>query len=245
MIWNAADRVLPVTHVLTRMVASYGVPMARIAVIPNGINPERFSNAPDTETARHALGLSGRLLLGFVGFVRGWNAVQRIIDFIAGPGARYDPHFLIVGDGPARGALLDHAQARNVADRVTITGVVPRDSVARYVAAFDIAVLPGVTPYSSPLKLLEYMYLARAIAAPDAENIREILTPDHDAVLFDPGRPGDMEAALLRLCGDADLRRRIGMAARRTIDERSLTWSRNAERVVELAATMLRDRAGQ
>jgi glycosyltransferase involved in cell wall biosynthesis len=242
MVWNNVDCVLPVTHVLARTVAASGVPAARIAVIPNGVNPNRFGGAPNTEAAKRALGLKPGIVLGFAGFIRGWNAPQRIVDFIAEQGARCDLHFLVVGDGPARAALLHHAQTSGVADRVTITGIVGRDDVARYVSAFDIALLPGLTPYSSPLKLFEYMYLRRAIVAPDTENIREVLTDGHDAALFDPERPGGMEAALLRLCGDAGLRARLGIEAHRTIEKKSLTWSRNAERVVELAEAVLRRR---
>lgn len=241
MLWNNAEYVLPVTHVLARTVGEYGVPADRIAVIPNGINTARFGRAPDAERAKATFGLSGTVL-GFTGFIRGWNALHRIIDFIAEHGERLDLHLLVVGDGPARLPLLEHARARGVANRITITGVVERDAVAQAVAAFDIAVIPGLTVYSSPLKLFEYMYLARAIVAPDTDNIREILTDGRDGVLFDPQRPGAMEAALLRLCNDPALRARIGQQARQTIADKSLTWTRNAERVVELAETAIRQR---
>lgn len=245
MVWNNVDYVLPVTHVLAHMVAEYGVPPARIAIIPNGINTERFGHAPATAAAKRALGLQARIVVGFAGFIRGWNETDRIVDFVAGHGAEHDLHFLVVGDGPAHELLLAHARRKGVAGRVTITGVISRDQVAAHVAAFDIAVLPGVTPYSSPLKLLEYMYLGRAIAAPDTANIREILTDGHDAVLFDPSRPGAMEEALLRLCGDDALRARLGQQARRTISEKNLTWSRNAERVLALAEAAMQARTGR
>ncbi len=120
-------------------------------------------------------------------------------------------------------------------DRLTIAGAVDRDDVARYVAAFDIAVLPGVTPYSSPLKLFEYLQLGRPIVAPDTENIREILTHEQNALLFDTARTDALEAALERLCSDAALRERLGDRGRQTITAKSLTWDRNAERVVAIA----------
>ena len=78
--------------------------------------------------------------------------------------------------------------------------------MTKYVASFDIAVLPDVTPYSSPLKLFEYLQLGSAIVAPDMENIREILTDGHDALLFAPDAADSLEAALLKLCADDALR---------------------------------------
>jgi glycosyltransferase involved in cell wall biosynthesis len=235
LIWTRVDHVLPVTGVLGRTVAEYGVPPSRITVIPNGINPARFGGVPDNAAAKVALGLPPRIVLGFTGFIRGWNEVHRLVDFVARHRDRLDLHVLVVGDGTTRQSLQDHAAALGVADRLTITGTVPRDDVARHTAAFDVAVLPAVTPYSSPLKLFEYLQLGRAIVGPDSENIREILTDGENALLFAPGQAEAMDAALLRLCTDAALRARLGAAARATIGARSLTWGENAERVVGIA----------
>lgn len=240
LLWNSVDMVLPVTEVLAGMVRDTGVSAGRITVIPNGIDPARFANAPTTDEAKRALGLQPGLVLGFTGFIRGWNAVDRIIDVAAEHGDRLGLHVLVVGDGPAHDDLVKHAEQRGVADRLTITGVVGRNDIAARVAAIDIAVIPGLTPYSSPLKLFEYMVLGRAIVAPDTPNIREILTDGKDSVLFDPTSKGAMEVALLRLAEDNALRARIGAAARARVLEAPLTWRHNAERVVALADKAMR-----
>ncbi len=239
-LWRGADRVLPVTAVLGRMIEGYGVPRDRIAVIPNGIDPDRFATVLDPAAAKARLGLPQRLVLGFTGFVRGWNAVHRLIDFAAVHRDRFDLQVLVVGDGPARASLQEHARRLGVADRLSITGVVARDDVARHVSAFDIAVIPGLTPYASPLKLFEYLQLGRAVVAPDLDAIREILTDGQDALLFDPAAEHGLEAALLRLCEDAPLRARLGRAGPDTIRSRSLTWARNAERIAALGQALLR-----
>jgi glycosyltransferase involved in cell wall biosynthesis len=244
LLWNHVDHILPVTGVLARTVAEYGVRPPSITVIPNGIDPERFPVNTDTGSAKAALGLPPRLILGFTGFIRGWNAVHRLIDFVALHHARFDLHVLVVGDGPARDALQEHAGERGVANRLTISGVVQRDDVARHVGAFDIAVLPGLTAYSSPLKLFEYLQLGRAIVAPDTENIREVLTHGRDALLFDPAEEGGLEKALLRLCADARLRKELGCSAPQTIAAKSLTWSSNARRVVTIAEAVIEQGRG-
>jgi len=105
-------------------------------------------------------------------------------------------------------------------------------------------VLPDVTPYSSPLKLFEYMQLGSAIVGPDMENIREILTDGHDALLFAPDAAQSLEAALLKLCADGALRARLGTAARETIVRKSLTWMGSAERVVAVAQAILQHESG-
>ncbi|MCK9991778.1 MAG: hypothetical protein Dbin4_00298 [Alphaproteobacteria bacterium] len=244
MVWRKVDYVLPVTEVLAGYVRRYGVPGARIQVIPNGINPVRFAEGQVKQNIKAKYGLDRRLVLGFTGFIRGWNALDQVIQFIARDNGQHDLHLLVVGDGPARQDLTRLAEARGIADRLTITGVVARDDVADYVAAFDIALIPGVTEYASPLKLFEYMYLGRAIVAPDMDNIREILCDGESAVLFSPDaeKKDALASAILRLCTDKNLRGIISRGARTAIETRGFTWSRNAMRVLDIVQKHLKDR---
>jgi glycosyltransferase involved in cell wall biosynthesis len=115
--------------------------------------------------------------------------------------------------------------------------VVARERVPALVAAFDIALQPAVVPYASPLKLLEYLALGKAIVAPREPNLMELLTDADNAVLFDAGAAGALEQALSRLCADAPLRQHLSRGAKATIDRLNLTWDGNARRVVALAAS--------
>lgn len=238
-VWRRAHRALPVTQVLAERMIARGVDPTRIRVLPNGIDTEKFRYCPDTHEAKATLGLADRLVLGFTGFVREWHGLEQVVDLLAEH--RTHRHLLIVGDGPACPSIRERARALGVEDRVTITGIVPRDQVARYVAAFDIALQPDVVDYASPLKLFEYLALGRAIVAPDKANIREILTHGHNGLLFDCGNTDAFKQAVERLCNDAPLRARLSAQARRTIQEKQLTWDHNATRVVEAAARLIED----
>jgi len=232
--WRGADCVLAVTEVLAKRVEAVGVNREKIVVIPNGINPDHFGSEFDNEQAKRRLGLEGRLVLGFTGFLRDWHGLEKVVELLASANPGW--HLLIVGDGPARDALEKRAMTLNVTNRLTITGVVGRDDVAAHVAAFDIALQPAVVDYASPLKLFEYMALGRPVVAPAQPNIMEILVDGENALLFDPRDPRGLGSAVERLCRDAGLRQRIGEAARRTIRSRRLTWADNATRVTELFA---------
>ncbi|MFZ4515262.1 MAG: glycosyltransferase, partial [Acidimicrobiia bacterium] len=100
-----------------------------------------------------------------------------------------------------------------MASRVAFTGVIDRDRVPELVAAFDIALQPAVTPYASPLKLMEYLVLGKAIVAPREPNLLEILTDGDNALLFDDKLPGSFETALTRLCADPALRQHLAQGA--------------------------------
>ena len=84
-----------------------------------------------------------------------------------------------------------------------------------------------------------------AVVAPHRAYIREIVADGETALLIDPQETGALEAALVRLIGDATLRKRLGWAARRRVETRPYTWDGNAARIEAVAETLVRLRAGR
>ncbi|MDD5297580.1 MAG: glycosyltransferase family 4 protein [Rhodocyclaceae bacterium] len=232
LVWKNADYALPVTQVLAGSLLAAGVRPEALEVIHNGINETHFRDALDRGEAKRRLGLSGKVVLGFTGFVRDWHGLDRVIRWMAKAGD--DVQLLVVGDGPAHRNLEKLADELGVSDRVKFTGLVQRDAIPDLVAAFDVALQPAVTPYASPLKLFEYLAMGCPVLAPREPNLLEILTEGENSVLFDAADDASFEAGLGRLCGDEALRLRLGEGARLTIQKRGYTWRRNAERIVEL-----------
>jgi glycosyltransferase involved in cell wall biosynthesis len=223
-VWRSADRVLTVTEVLKARVMREAIPEARVGVVHNGIVPERFAR-PTPRVGADAV------VLGFVGFVRDWHGLDGVIAGMAAIQGPPEIRLTVVGEGPARAGLQRQAALFGIANRVHFAGLADRASIPGLIGGFDIALQPRVVDYASPLKLFEYMAAARAIVAPDQANIREILTDGETALLFDPRRKGAMWEAISRLIGNADLRRKLGEAARDTIAQRGYTWIGNAERI--------------
>lgn len=236
-VWKTADHVLPVTAVLGAEIERAGVAAQKIEVICNAIDPAKFFRDERAAGAAKArFGLEDRIVLGFTGFVREWHGLDLIVDALGRPETR-NAHLIVVGDGPAIGALKAQAADLGVSDRVTFAGLVSREEVGDYVAAFDIALQPRCVEYASPLKLFEYMARGKAIVAPDQRNIREVLDAETSALLFDPASPAAMLAAITRLIDDRQLRERLGAAAADSISARGYTWRQNAARVAALGAT--------
>jgi glycosyltransferase involved in cell wall biosynthesis len=230
--WRRADRVLPVTAVLADRVAAEGVPRGRIAVIPNGIDLRHYPEPTPTSE-------SDTLTLGFVGFVREWHGLDRVVRALAAWKGKPALRLRVVGDGPARPDLERLAATLGIADRVEFGGVADHDAIPGLVAGFDIALQPASVPYASPLKVFEYMAAGRAIVAPDQPNLREVLEHEHTALLFDSTKEEAMWAAVERLATDPALRARLGAAARAEVLRRDLTWAGNARRVTMLAKAEL------
>ncbi|MFZ6691567.1 glycosyltransferase family 4 protein [Undibacterium sp. SXout20W] len=233
-IWKSADFVLPVTQVMADIVLQYGSDPKKTMVIHNGINLHEFEEIAAVESAKMALGLHDKLVLGFTGFIRKWHGLDKVISMLANDEPDSRRHLLVVGDGPERVHLEAQAKSLNIQDRVSFTGLIERNEIPTYIAMFDIALQPAVVAYASPLKLIEYLAAGKAIVAPNQPNIGELLTDQDNALLFDPNRPGSMPETINRLCRDQSLIERLQKNARSTINEKQLTWESNAKKIIGL-----------
>jgi glycosyltransferase involved in cell wall biosynthesis len=229
---QAASLALPVSSPLADRIRRL-VP-TRVVTLPNGADPVRFDPAGADETGvRHRLGLDSAVVVGWSGILRAWHGLELLLNAVA----RVDGvTLLIVGDGPARPALEARAASLRIADRVIVTGRVPHAGMRDYIAAMDIAVVADErTGVASPMKLLEYMAMARPVVAPDLPNIRDVVRPDIEGLLFEPNSSDALAGALRQLAADPALRERIGRLGRARVDaERN--WQANARAVVSAIA---------
>jgi glycosyltransferase involved in cell wall biosynthesis len=237
-VWKNADYVLPVTAVLAETVLAAGVNPEQCVVIPNGINTKYFSENLNGTKIRTKWGIQDKLVFGFVGFVRTWHRLDRVL-VVMSQNLEKNWHLLLIGDGPAKAELEQQADQLGIAERVSFVGVIDRDEIADYVSAFDIALQPDVVEYASPLKLFEYMALGKAIVAPNRRNILEILVDEDNALLFDPDQEFSFSNQLKRLCESEELRKSLGLAARKTIEDRKLFWEENARKIDKLFMGLL------
>jgi glycosyltransferase involved in cell wall biosynthesis len=225
-----SDVVLAVSTPLSRAIAE--ISRARPTVLPNGADPVRFDpNRADGSRIRALYGLGGDLTIGWAGVMREWHGLELLLDAVTTlSGVR----LLLVGDGPSRGAITHHAAVKGFADRLVITGRVPADEMPDYLAAMDVAVVAhDGTGIASPMKLVEYMAMERAVVAPRLDNIQDLVRDERDGLLFTPESVSSLAAVLRRLTEDQALRAGLAREARRTV-VRERTWRTNAERVLAL-----------
>jgi glycosyltransferase involved in cell wall biosynthesis len=234
----AADRVVVVSSHLRDHFLAAGVPEEKLVLMFNGADARRFRpDADGGEEIRTKHGLYGNRVIGFVGSLKPWHGVDVLISSLRSCVDELpDLRLVIVGDGPLRGSLEEIVRKAGLSEQVVFVGAVPYDRIPAYVAVFDIAVCPAPqTPSShlSPIKLFEYMASARPVIAARFSDVPEIVKDHENGVLVDPGDAADMARAILELGKNPDLCKRLGDSARRDV-ERSYTWERNAERVMDL-----------
>lgn len=103
-------------------------------------------------------------------------------------------------------------------DRVTVRGFVPPDRLHEHLAAADICVFPSLFD-NFPNACLEAMTAARPIVATRSGGMEEMIGDD-GGLLVEPGRAGELAAAIRRLMDDAALRAAIAKRARERVTTR-------------------------
>jgi glycosyltransferase involved in cell wall biosynthesis len=103
------------------------------------------------------------------------------------------------------------AAEAGIADRAHILG--HRGDIPDLLAAADVYAMPSLWE-GLPMALLEAMFAGKAIVASRASGIPEAIDEGKDGLLADPGDEVQLATALGRLITDANLRNRLGTAAR-------------------------------
>jgi glycosyltransferase involved in cell wall biosynthesis len=239
LVLGRASAVASLTEAFREELRVLGWREAGVAVIPDAYD-EALYQPQEQKAARAQLGLPpDALLVVYAGATFSYRGLDRLVEAFAGLGAEVPGALLyLVGGHPKEiAALRAQAQALGSGARVVTTGALPQQEVPAYLAAADILVVPDTVSdvTASPLKLFEYMAMARAIVCVDLPALREVL-PAGAARWVERGSVEDLGRALSELAADAACRARLGRCAAEAAPE--WTYRRRAERVLALARSV-------
>ena len=235
-----ADLVVGNAEAFRKELLSRGVERSRILIIPNGVDPDRFTPSILGTEIREKLGIKNQeIVVSFVGSFGPWHGAEILAKTIPivtsqNPNVRY----LFVGEGGRLNAVKQIVSDSGVSGRVLFVGFVDRMVVSEYLGASDILVSPQVpnpdgTPFfGSPTKLFEYMSMGKAIIASDLDQIGSLLTSQENAVLISPGSVSQLADAILALANDPVMRARLGSSARDAV-VRNYSWDRHVQCILE------------
>ncbi|MDF2093368.1 glycosyltransferase family 4 protein [Knoellia sp. 3-2P3] len=187
-------------------------PGARTVVLPNGVDPARFTPGPEP---------AGPFTVGFVGTLKPWHGVDVLVRAVALlDGVR----LRVIGDGPEREALERLAVRLLGAHRADFVGAVPPRQLPAELARLHVAAAPYpvADTYFSPLKVFEYLAAGLPVVASRSGQLSQLLADGVDGLLTPAGDVVALAAAIARLRSEPELRVRLGRAARHTAQRH--TW---------------------
>lgn len=185
-----------------------------VFVIPNGVDIDRFSRL-SREKARIRLNIvANEKILLFVGWLRPVKGVRYLIESMSIIKQRYrNIRLLIVGDGKDRQNLEELAKKLNLARCISFTGQVPNETVAEYMAASDLFILPSLSE-GFPVTASEAMASGLPIVATRVRGMPDIVREDENGFLVESKNPEQIAERVLLLLGDDGLRERISKSNR-------------------------------
>jgi teichuronic acid biosynthesis glycosyltransferase TuaC len=214
-----AGRVVAVSRALADEAAALGVAADRIRIVRNGVDTDRFAPA-DREAARAELGLpAGRRVLLYVGHLK---ESKGVLDLAAAYRelARPDVDLVVVGDGDARGRLVETSLAG-----MRLVGARPHEEVPRWMAAADIVVLPSWNE-GTPNAVIEALACGRRVVATAVGGVPDLISSPLVGELVPPHEPGALAAALARALDQPYSPDEVAVAAQ------SGSWADSAARLL-------------
>ena len=213
----------------------YGVPRSRIALIPNGVNLDRFTAAPDDRDAtRRDLGVAAVApMLLFAGHEFERKGLAYAIDALTAPGM--DAATLVVAGAGHAAPFERQAQRLGVGGRVQFIG--PRGDLPRLYRAADAFVFP--TAYESfSMTCMEAMACGLPVFATAVGGIEDYLQDGINGRIV--SRDGAAIAIVLApMLRDPAMRQRLRDGALATAAHYS--WPRIAERYSALLNEVRRE----
>lgn len=230
-VFGAASTIIAVSREVKDYVSQYVADIEKIKVIPNGVNPQRFSERLSRQDTQ-------QFTVGFVGSLKPWHGLPVLIEAFAGFHRNHSQaRLLIVGDGTERDRLVAEINRRNLESAVHFTGAVSPETVPYWLAQMDVAVAPYPASddfYFSPLKVYEYMAAGLPVVASNIGQIPEVIENKVNGLLVPPGDEAALANALEYLWRSPLVGRRLGDAARAKILEHH-TWERVVEKILGYA----------
>ncbi len=225
-----SDNVVVICQGLKNEIESRGVEARRIHVIPNGVDTGAFVPVPRDAALAQQLGVDRGVVIGFIGKFFKFEGLDVLLRAMA----RVTTHcpecrLVIVGHGNESAALQALSRELKLEDRVVFAGKVPHADIVKYYSIMDVLVYPRIrlriTEMVTPIKTLEALSMEKAVVASDVGGLKELVDDNRTGLLFKAEDADDLAAKLLRLAGDASLRRRLGAAGRAAMIE-SRGWAK-------------------
>jgi glycosyltransferase involved in cell wall biosynthesis len=244
------DRAVALGATLERSgVLPYGVDTTRFAPAGEtrqatrqrlGITGDAFRTCAGSRPPAAGTGLEAGCRDAPIVFAAGRLVRKKGFEYLIDAAARLAPRWpgmrlVIAGGGDLADELKERAGDAGVAHAVRFLGAVAQSDMPAWLSAADVVAVPSVRDDSGnvdglPNVVMEALASATPLVTTPAGGIASVVEHGRTALVV-PERDVDaLVSALATLLADADLRTRIGQAARREVCER-YTWEQYAARL--------------
>ena len=216
------DHLIAVSHATRAEMVNAGIPANLVSVIHNGIDTDVWSPKRASGTFREELGLGLAFpVIGYVGRIMPEKDLETWLRAAMLVGERIpQARFVLVGEGKDNGTLGNLKRLANkfgIADRTYFPGY--RSDVISVYAAFDLFLLSSRRE-GLPNSILEAMAMGIPVVATDIGGTKELIVAGESGYMVAEGDAAGMARAMIDLICNEHLRKSVGRAAQRRIEEK-------------------------
>ena len=231
---NSASRTILVSHKLKRLATKYFNLRDKLAVVPNGVDPQNVVSRPVEPINQQGKGptlLSVSNLVPTKGIDINLYALQKMRK-------NYSVlRYLVIGGGPEEAKLRKLAGELGLEKQVEFLGRQPHHQVMKYMAACDIFTLPSWNE-GFGVVYLEAMANGKPVIGCQGEGIEDFVEQGKTGLLVKSRDVDSLVEALSFLLSHPEEAREIGGRARKLVLE-NYTWEKNAEKTIKVYGEVL------
>ena len=224
-----------ISNVTKQNIISKGVPIHNSLIIHQGIPIDKFplrEKAPGT--------VSDPIRILYAGQLHPYKGVHTIIDALGTLSKEPelpDVTLTIAGTGPDSYLAELEKHSGRAGIQPDLIGRIPHDQMPALYRDHDIFVFPSIWQEPFGLTHLEAMASGLPVVSTVNGGQGEFLTHDENCLAFRPDDPQELAEALKRLLTDEQLRRKLAIAGRETV-ERGFTFSRYVDTLEKQLKTL-------
>jgi glycosyltransferase involved in cell wall biosynthesis len=226
-LFREAAAVVVLSEEMRATLRRLGCPARKLHVVHVAVRTDELRAAVGRQDRVGHAGAAGQgselrlLAVGRLVEKKGLDDALAAIALLAGKGIRC--RYRIVGEGPLRASLEAQARGLGLNGQVEFAGPLPRDQVFQEMAGCDAFFLPSRQATSgdregTPTVLIEAGAMGIPCVATRHAGTPEVVLDGETGLLAEERDAAGLAAHLQRLALDAELRTRLGAAARRHID---------------------------
>lgn len=219
-----SKRITAVSRSVAGELKEYGLNPDEIAVVGNGVDEETFVPLRNQKRTERYVLYTGvlRARKGLFDLIKCAEYVCKVCP---------DIKFILSGRGPFLNKLEENIRKTGLQKRIVFLGYVKRDKLIQVYQNATVHIVPS--HYEGlPTVLLEAMSCGLPVVATDIGGNNEVISSGLNGFLVPSKSPESMAKIILKLLDDANLRERLGRAARRTI-ENYYTWDKIADNILK------------
>jgi len=237
--YHIAERVITVSEgIKNELVKRFGLTKAKIDVVPNGVNIEKFVPL-EKEECRAKLSLGRNYFcVGYVGSFAPWQGIESLIEaarLVKKQGYERIKYMLVGGDGERDRVLKQRVRKYGLKKEILFVGRVNYEQIVYYINAFDVAIAPFIRERNSviglsPLKFFEYLACGKPVITSRIEGVEKLIEAAKCGYLFEPNDVEGLAKSIIESYCRSNELDELGKRGRKLVETR-YNWEITAQRV--------------